>query len=127
MVWFYHGLVPKLLLVHQSELDIWLDLGLSADSARTLVIASGVVEVVFAVLVVVYRHHRWPFILSILAMAGLLIGVAAVDPSVLGGSYNPVGVNLAMITLALIALAAMKGGEGPTENCSDDGGVSQEG
>ncbi len=106
-VWFYHGLVPKLLLSDQSELDLWLDLGLGEATARLAVVGAGIAEVVFALLVIRFRHHRWPFLVTIAAMVGLLAAVAIMDPASLGGSYNPVGVNMAMIALAIIALTTI--------------------
>lgn len=113
-VWFYHGLVPKVLLVDQGELDFWLRLGLGEGTATIAVIASGVLEIIFAVLIVVFRNRRWPFLLTLAGMVGLLLAATWTDPKLLGRAFNPVGVNLAMSALALVALATMEeGSRGP--------------
>ncbi len=108
-VWFYHGLVPKVLLVDQGELDFWLRMGVGDDLATAAVVASGFLEIAFAILVVLFRNQRWPFLLTIAGMIGLLGAAAWTDPELLGRAFNPVGVNLAMIALALVALATLKG------------------
>ncbi len=59
-VWFYHGLVPKLLGPHADELRMNLALGLEPAQAERLSMMAGVFEVLFALLVVVCWRQRWP-------------------------------------------------------------------
>jgi len=106
-VWFYQGLVPKVLMVDQGELDVWIHFGLSTQQATVVTVVGGVLEMIFAILLLVFRNRRWPFVITILAMAGLLAGVLRVDPAIAGAAYNPVGVNIAMIALAIVALVSM--------------------
>ncbi|MCG8519522.1 MAG: DoxX-like family protein [Pseudomonadales bacterium] len=103
-VWLYHGLVPKLLYLHEDELAMSLAAGLSQTAAETLATLAGVAEIGMAFAVLFFWRQRWPLILTVVAMLGLLVFVAAFQPELLGGAFNPVTTNAALIALAIVGL-----------------------
>lgn len=103
-VWLYHGIVPKLLGPHVDELAMNRSLGMSYESAMQLAMIAGVAEVIFGFIVLVFWHQRWPLVITILAMIGLLAFTVVLVPNLLAGAFNPVTTNLTVLALAVIAL-----------------------
>lgn len=103
-VWFYHGLVPKLLGPHEDELAVNTALGLSHDVAVSLSTYAGIGEIMMAAFVIVFWNRAWPLQLTALAMVMMLILVAVVVPNLLVAAFNPVTTNLCVLALALVAL-----------------------
>lgn len=103
-VWFYHGLVPKLLGPAPDELQMDRALGLSGSAAIQLADAAGIGEILFAAVVLIVRDREWPLWLTMAAMAGLLAYAAWSAPILLGAAFNPVTTNACVAALAAAAL-----------------------
>ena len=108
-VWFYHGIVPKLLGPHSDELAMNMSLGLSHENAVLVSTVAGVLEVLFGAVVLVLWRQRWPLVVTAVAMVGLLIFVAVSVPTLLSGAFNPVTTNLCVLALAIVALKLEEG------------------
>ena len=112
-VFLWHGLVPKLLVRQDDELDLLRDAGLSADAAVRAVTIVGVAEVVYAVaLLVLWRVRVLPLVAAVAMLVitpGLLIG----SPRFIPAAFNPVTLNLSTAALGIVAwLAGGAGREG---------------
>jgi len=108
LIFAYHGLVPKLLGPHPDELTMLTAAGISAAHAATLVMVTGVAEILFAFALLGFWNHRWPLILSIAVMLLALIGVTVNAPHQLSAAFNPVSLNLAVTSLAVIDLIILR-------------------
>ncbi|NVJ59938.1 MAG: DoxX-like family protein [Gammaproteobacteria bacterium] len=106
-IWAYHGLVPKLLGPHSQELDMIAAFGINENLATTLAYIAGVLELLMAVLVLVYRNKFWPFYLTIAIVLVLSITVLFGQPSFVMFAFNPITINIAMIMLSIIAIRSM--------------------
>lgn len=106
-LWFYQGLVPKLMFINAEEILIWQWFGLSYDYAKLLGQASGIAEMIFALLFI-FVQSRYLHYLSILALVFFLLLVAIILPSSLIGGFNPVVMNVAMIQLSVVYLLLLK-------------------
>jgi hypothetical protein len=102
-VFFYHGLVPKLILHHPDEIDQLIRGGIPPANAPLLLTAVGIAEIAFALVLVVFWRARWPLVLTALGMIGALVGVALTSPQYLGAAFNPVTLNAQVFALAVIA------------------------
>jgi hypothetical protein len=105
-IWFYHGLVPKLIFEHRDELVPLLRTGISPDVALTGVRVAGVAEIGLALLMLVAWNRRWPLLINVGLMVVALIAVAVTTPEFLIAAFNPVTLNLSVIVLSLIAYIA---------------------
>lgn len=103
-IWFYHGLVPKLLNLHEDELAMSMAIGLSRSSAEKMATIGGVVEIAISIAVLAFWRQRWPLILTVAAMVGLLGFVVMFQPVLLGAAFNPVTTNIAVIALSVVGL-----------------------
>lgn len=108
-VWLWHGLVPKLLGPHPTELAMLTDVGVEPDLARTLTLLAGVAEVAFAFAIVRYRRERWPWFVSIGLMVLATIGAPFGMPQSIGAAFNPITLNVQVIALSAIALVSRPG------------------
>lgn len=107
-VFLYHGLVPKLLYRHPTELAMLLDAGLPASAVDMALILIGLGEVAFAGVMLAAWRARWPFVATAVAMVGALAAVAYSSPGTLPAAFNPVTLNLSMVALAVIGWAASR-------------------
>jgi uncharacterized membrane protein YphA (DoxX/SURF4 family) len=116
IIFAYHGLVPKLLLHNADESAMLRDVGVSPDKLRAIVFAFGFGEILFAFCVLVFWRFRWPAVLTAAFALLATVGVAYGSPHYLGGAFNPVSLNLAMLCLAIVDLISLA--ESPTaSNC----------
>ena len=101
LIWLYHGLVPKLILASEQEV-MMNDALLPFLSSQVALVSTGIVEVVYALALVVCFRSRcllWPtFVFSTVITVVLLIKM----PSLFGDAFNPFSINLAVFGLALI-------------------------
>lgn len=84
------------------------DVGLSAERANTALTAFGVGELVFACCFVNFWHRRWPLYACIGAMCLGTVGVMLRSPRFITAAFNPVSLNAAVASLAVIDLLAFK-------------------
>jgi hypothetical protein len=105
-IWFYHGLVPKLLRHDAIEADLLSRIGIPASRLSMAVDAAGWIEIAFAVLLIVLWGSTWPLWLTIVLMIVGILAVAISGPAYLGAAFNPVTLNLALASFSAIALVA---------------------
>jgi uncharacterized membrane protein YphA (DoxX/SURF4 family) len=106
-IWFYHGLVPKLLCHDRIELDLLSRIA-PPQNLHVAATLAGVVEVCFALLLLLLWRHRWPLWLTfVLMLAGIPI-VAVSAPEYLTAAFNPVTLNISLAAFALIAIIARR-------------------
>lgn len=108
LVFLWHGLVPKLLMRDAAEAAPLLALGLSPAASQSIVVASGALEIAFALIVLASWRQRWPLLATAVAMFVLLLGVAATTPAALAQAFNPLTTNLAVAALALLGWHAAR-------------------
>lgn len=108
-VWIYQGIVPKLVCQSPIELDL---LGHLGPAFGFLCSIMGYGEILFGLLLLL-TPWRWPFLLNIAAMLGLLGYVSITEPALLVQPFNPVTLNAALIALSITAYSSMGGKSAP--------------
>jgi hypothetical protein len=107
-IWFYHGLVPKLIYHDRAELDLLGRIGTAPQHLHAAATLAGVVEVLFTLLLIVLWRQSW---LLWVTLALMLVGipiVAVSAPEYLSAAFNPVTLNLSLAMFAAIALIARR-------------------
>lgn len=99
-LWGYQGLIPKILFINPDEIAIWQTFGLSYTQAQLAGQGSGVLECVFAFLIL-FNSSKYLHYLSIFSLVFLFALVAFLIPDSLIRAFNPVVMNLAMISLSI--------------------------
>lgn len=102
-LWIYQGLVPKLLFINADEINIWQSFGLSYTWAVWAGQFSGIIEIMFGSLFI-FLQHKFLHYCSILGLILLLVLVAFLIPDSFIRGFNPVVMNIAMISLSIIYL-----------------------
>lgn len=102
-LWIYQGLFPKLLFINADEIVIWQWMGLSYRHAIWAGQCSGIIEIIFGLLFI-FMPTKLLHGLSIFGLFSLFVLVAIVMPDSLVQAFNPVIMNVAMISLSLIYL-----------------------
>lgn len=103
-VWFYQGLIPKLLYLHEDELAMSMATGFSRTSAEQLATIGGASEIGMSVVVLLFWRQRWPLLLTVFAMLGLLSFVILFQPVLLSAAFNPVTTNITVMALSGVGL-----------------------
>ena len=88
-IWLYHGLVPKLIFRHATELEL-VGKGPVIHSPETMVLIAGVGEVILGCLVLFFWRRKWPAHVSVAGFALLLVGALVLSPSHATHAFNPV-------------------------------------
>src|SRR5262245_23041233 len=100
-VFAYHGVVPKLLSHHADEIAMLRDIGVPAERCDVILTMFGIAEVVLALCLLLFWHHRWPSWLCLVAMGLGTIGVIVSSPRFVTAAFNPVSLNVAVGCLAI--------------------------
>jgi hypothetical protein len=103
-IWFYHGLVPKLIYRSPDELKMLIDGGIPTSHGLAVMSLLGFVEVCFALILLIFWKSRWPLWVTIFAMLFGVIAVTVKSAAYLTAAFNPVTLNLAVAALAFIGL-----------------------
>lgn len=102
-VFFYHGLIPKILFPSEIEFMFVKLHGLPIDALLFSQIAGGL-EIILAGLIMTMRLTMWPVYIAMFLLFALLIDVAIVMPELLVEAFNPVSINTAGLALGLIVM-----------------------
>lgn len=108
-VWIYHGLIPKLIFKHPDEVFmLTYVVPLSYDVAYWIVMVAGIIEVVFGVILLLYRNKRFLFLIQIIVFPLLTITAIMADLSTLTQPFNPLTFNLSLFILSIAGFALTK-------------------
>lgn len=99
-LWGYQGLIPKILFINPDEIAIWQTFGFSYAQAQLAGRGSGILECIFALLFL-FNSSKYLHYLSIFSLVFLFALVAFLIPDSLIRAFNPVVMNLAMISLSI--------------------------
>ena len=100
----YHGLVPKLIFSHATELEL-IGQGPVLGSPEMTVFIAGIVEVVAGLVVLILWKSRWPIYLSLLGFSVLLVGALVWSPGHAIHAFNPITTTGAAIMFCLIPVS----------------------
>src|ERR1041384_1760535 len=79
-IWVYQALAPKLLGPHTDELALAAAFGIPTESRTMASYVAGAIELVVGMLVLLFRRHAWPQLLSAALTLILLLFVAVYAP-----------------------------------------------
>jgi len=105
--WIWHGVVPKLLWLHQDELAMLLEAGVNEQSAASGVRLAGVVELLFGLAFPFVSRSRWPWITTLLLMSAATVGVVVNSAHRAFHAFNPITLNVAVAALAVVGLLTL--------------------
>lgn len=103
-IFLYHGLVPKLLLLSDTEIQMIEAHGLYLPYEK-IALLGGVAEIILGLVIVFLRSKTWPILVALISLILLLADVALFSPQLLIEAFNPVTTNIAAIALCLISLS----------------------
>ncbi len=107
LIWIYHGLVPKILFKHVSELELVAKGPFVVDAETTIMIA-GVAEVLIGLLVLVFWKQPWPIVISLAGFSVLFLSAITLSPELAIQAFNPVTLTVSAIAFCLIQLQEIK-------------------
>lgn len=107
IVWIYQGLIPKILFPDSGEIDIIRGSGLFRGYETGLLFLIGVAEIVFGIVLLLYQK-KMLHILNIFALGLLLAGAVISDISLFIAPFNPISLNISLISISLISLVNLK-------------------
>ncbi|KOS60301.1 DoxX-like family protein [Lysinibacillus agricola] len=118
-VWLYHGLVPKIIVQHPSEVMMveellgggtsqLSDAGASKSNATQIVSWIGIAEMIFALCWLLPRGKRLLFGAQILLFPLLTMGAVLADKTIATAPFNPVTLNVALWVLSIIGFVLSK-------------------
>ena len=104
LVWLWHGVVPKLLFHDPDEVLVLTNAGLAGGLSAGIVTAAGWLEILFGLCTLIFWRSRWPMFSTIALMIAATAGVIAFSPLLLKKAFNPITLNLLMISAASVVL-----------------------
>ncbi|MEK4229674.1 DoxX-like family protein [Solibacillus sp. FSL H8-0538] len=108
-VWFYHGLVPKVLFMHEEELKLFSNVSwMPQDAVQTMVYLVGVAEIAFAFLWLLPIWKRPLFLLQIVVFPILTLRAVYSNIHVATAAFNPVTFNAALWVLSIFGFLESK-------------------
>jgi hypothetical protein len=108
-VWFYQGLVPKILAEHPVELSMLSSLtSLEGTNAVVFLKLVGVIEILFGLVWLFYKKKRYLLAFQIILFPVLMISSLLADPVIGTHPFNPVTFNLSLLILSLVGFLLAK-------------------
>ncbi|MDQ0207591.1 DoxX-like family protein [Alkalicoccobacillus murimartini] len=108
-VWFYHGLIPKLIFQHPEEVFmIKRALGLNEELARNVVQLIGVGELCIAAIWLFYRKRRHLYLIQLIMFPLLTLSSIVLIPELISAPFNPITFNGALFILSIIGYYCSK-------------------
>ena len=104
ILWIYQGIVPKIIFKAAEERKFWEFLEIDQSSMMLFITLSGVVEIIYGCLFLVFRQSKPLHYLNIFGLAGLAVTVAIIYPQYFTAGFNPFAMNVAMATLSVVAI-----------------------
>lgn len=102
-IWLYHGLVPKIIAKHPEEVAMLSSLtSIKGNAAVKGVGLIGVLEILFAVIWLLYRKKRHLLALQMIVFPVLTISTVISNPSSSSHPFNPVTFNASLWVLSII-------------------------
>jgi len=106
-IWFYHGLVPK--IIYGNDQEVLMNNALAPFAAERLaLLLSGLSEIIMAILCLVLYRNRFLAKLTALFAVAMTIALALTLPTLFQNAFNPFTLNLALVALAAINVASNK-------------------
>lgn len=103
-VFFYHGLVPKLIYLHASELELVARTPTFGMDHALIVRAAGAGEVLLAIFLLTFWNKTWPLHFAAFALLGLIAATVLFAPNIMVAAFNPVSLTVTTLALVWIAL-----------------------
>ena len=104
-IWFYQGLVPKVMSVHPGEVELFSALsGVEGSTAKVAVQMIGVFEICFSLFWLWPIKKRLLYIIQLILLPVLTVSAIVASSSTLDGPFNVVTFNLTLLVLSLIGL-----------------------
>ncbi len=100
-VFFYHGLVPKILWLSPIEIQLVLAHNIYV-SAAIISTVGGVFEILLAGTFIFFTKSLIPIYIAAMLLVLLLIDVCFVMPELLVAAFNPVSINVAALVLCYV-------------------------
>lgn len=108
-IWTYHGLIPKLIYTHPSEVEMFQNaLPISEDQSILAIMILGMIEVMFGTFWLVYQNKRSLFIFQIILFPLLTVAATIAEPENFIHPFTPLTFNLGLIILSMIGLMMCK-------------------
>lgn len=101
VIFFYHGLVPKILFENSQEV-LMNETLMPMVSKKFALISSGVLEILYGILLIVLFKSKW-LIYPALIFGSLITFVLLMTlPEMFKNAFNPFSINFALCVLCLI-------------------------
>ena len=102
-VYFYHGLIPKIIWLDDVEvlMDEAHNIGIKSE---TIALIGGITEITLSLAIIFFKKSLLPIYLAIGLFVVLLIDVAIMLPELLIKAFNPLTINTVCLALCLIVI-----------------------
>jgi len=101
LIWLHHGLVPKLLFKDQQEIAM-NDLLIPFLSQEQALLYTGLAEVIYAALILIFYKSRTLLIPSILFSSLVTFVLIFTFPLLFTQAFNPFSINISVLSLSVI-------------------------
>ena len=106
-VFFYHGLVPKILWLDDTEILITEAHSFDIETSTILLIA-GVLEIFLALLLIAFQCLVWPVLVAAIILILLVLDIAVMVPQYLSAAFNVVTLNVLGLFVCVLIFATQQ-------------------
>ena len=101
-IWFYHGLIPKIIFQQTEEVAFFYQMGISSETAYLLVIIIGILEMLFAIVWLLPINKRRLYGLQIIIFPLLTTLSLIGNFQLVTAAFNPLTFNSALFVLSIV-------------------------
>ncbi len=100
-IFFYHGLVPKIVFLSPVEQQL-VNAHFPNQSTALISVIGGISEIILALCIIRYKRSLIPILIAAATLILLLIDVMVVMPELLIAAFNPVSINVTTLVLCYL-------------------------
>ncbi len=107
-LFFYHGLVPKIIFYSPIERSL-VEAHTIKIAAPIISSVGGVLEIVLAFAIIFFTKYLIPVYIAAISLLALLFDVGLVKPELLVEAFNPVSTNITALVLCYVVYLSQAG------------------
>jgi len=102
-VFFYHGLIPKILFLDETEV-LMINSHHYPFTIQSITLVAGITEILIACAILIFKKSLIPIYLAMVILLVLSVDILIVNTNLITQAFNPVSTNIMALSLCYLSI-----------------------